>query len=397
MMESAAFGILLSNLLETMLADASNPVDCALHLSEQIRGLIGVKTVLVYECNGDAETPRHALLAATPARRRELGQSAQLMDLAELSHNVTKLTVVRPQQQNPEASPIENLLFQKLVAIENQTSIIVPLQYADKRTGVMLLLGLMDEHNIGNLVQTVNRLSGVLALVLKNAMLYSNLEGLVESRTAELRKETRNLMKSLENNRVLFKEVHHRVKNNLQIIDSLLYLQGESLNNEETRFALADARGRIGAMALVHAELYRTDDLTSIDLSSYISGLVSSVLSSAPHTPLLVYDLIPVSVPLEVCIPCGLIINEVVTNAIKYALMDKEESQLHIKLIRFDKKITIEIKDQGPGFPDLFDPLVDGNLGFSIIRSLATQLDGHARWLNQDGVLFILTFDLEQH
>jgi len=396
MTESTAFGILLSDLLENILADASNPADCALHLSERIRTLIGVKTVLVYECRGMDYTPCHRLLSATPERRSGLGQSSELLDLVDIAHYVSRLTVLNPQESKFGVDSLEGRLCQKLLGIESQTSIIVPLRYAQKRMGLMLLLGLMDEHNIANLVQTLDRLSGVLALVLRNAMLYTNLEGLVEARTAELRKKTESLLQSLENNRVLFKEVHHRVKNNLQIIDSLLFLQAEASESDTIKSVLSDARGRISAMALVHAELYRTDDLANLDLASYIPGLVSSVLSSAPHVPILTYELTHLTVPLEVCIPCGLIINEVVTNAIKYARMDKAGSQLSVKLAQNDRNITIRIQDQGPGLPEGFDPSVDGNLGFSIIRSLAVQLGGQAQWINHKGLSFTLSFEVEQ-
>jgi two-component sensor histidine kinase len=422
--EDRAYGILLSDLIESILASAENPVACALHLSERIRSLIGVKTVLVYEWRRSATDHGHALLSVTPERRRSFGTGEVMAGLLRDAYHLPGIMIFRPANDSIDAdaptsptssvctapaasaasaafvssaaSPksVESRITETLDRIKAGLSILVPLQYTERQMGLLVLLDIMDDHNLENLVMTLAKLSGIMALVLRNAMLYAGLEALVEERTTELQAERTRLLKALEEKQVLFKEVHHRVKNNLQIIDSLLFLQSEQISDPAIRQALADSRGRITAMAMVHAELYQADDLTAVDMTSYIPRLVTTIMAGATGQAGLDMQIDELSIPLEKCIPCGLIINEIVTNAIKYAFRGQGTDRLYIKLGQRAAGLCLVIADNGPGLPPAFEPEQSPSLGMTIVRSLAGQLGGTVDWLSDGGLRFELRFEL---
>lgn len=182
---------------------------------------------------------------------------------------------------------------------------------------------------------------------------------------------------SLMEKEVLLQEIHHRVKNNMQIIVSLLMLQCANIEDQCYLNMFNDAMDRIKSMALVHEKLYQSKDLTKIDIIGYIRSLVENLLLS--HTPgtdkvFLSVDGNDVNLGLDSAIICGLIINELVTNSIKYAFQGdmKGEIRIGIKLIG-GEKVEIEVSDNGVGMPDNFDIEHSDTLGLQIVTVLAEQ------------------------
>ncbi|HAE23012.1 MAG TPA: hypothetical protein DCG47_11905, partial [Spirochaetaceae bacterium] len=220
--QGAAFSMLLSDLLENILARAENPKDCATHLSGRIRDLIGVKSVFVFQCSSIAPSHEHALLSVTPERRRDIADSAAMEALIRLAHGLRGVQYIDPQadcacEKEPDLdADMHKALCAALLGLQSGSSIFVPLRYGDRQVGMILLLDVLDEHNIATLTASLERLAGVLALILRNAFLYGDLERAVAERTKTLEDEQAKLRMALTEKEVLLKEVHHRVKNNLQ-------------------------------------------------------------------------------------------------------------------------------------------------------------------------------------
>ena len=209
------------------------------------------------------------------------------------------------------------------------------------------------------------------------------------------------LLQSLHEKEVLLKEVHHRVKNNLQIISSILNLQGGYVDNDPRMLELLrDSQDRIRSMSFIHESLYQTKNFSQVDLATYIDGLTRNLMMSYSLSGRveLVKDLEPVQLGLDQAIPCGLILNELISNALKHAFPTNEGGRIHIALKQSDGKVGITVADNGVGLPQGFDPERDANLGLQLVSTLIGQLDGRIEHISGSGgsgsgAGYFLTFD----
>jgi PAS domain S-box-containing protein len=186
------------------------------------------------------------------------------------------------------------------------------------------------------------------------------------------------LTASLEEKEVLLKEIHHRVKNNLQIISSLLYLQSDNIKDKATQEMFKDSQNRVKSMALIHEQLYQTDNLARIDLAEYIERLSNHLSRSwrANHISLQL-KIDPLFLTIETAIPCGLIINELLTNAMKYAFPGGEGGQIWVQMqAGEDNQLTLSVKDNGVGFPKEINFRRPRSLGLTLVTTLVKQLKG---------------------
>lgn len=191
------------------------------------------------------------------------------------------------------------------------------------------------------------------------------------------------LRQSLAEKVALLKEVHHRVKNNLQIVASLLNLQADRTANPEAVAALSDTRNRIRSMALLHEVLYRSENLALINLAAYVRELSDQLVRVFGHVPALVQverRIAAISLPLEQAVPCGLIINELVTNALKYGFPDGKTGRVLVEVDLNDGRVELAVSDSGVGLPPGFDPAASSSLGLQLVRNLAVQLGGSLEW-----------------
>lgn len=194
------------------------------------------------------------------------------------------------------------------------------------------------------------------------------------------------LRRALDEKSVLIKEIHHRVKNNLQIIASLLAMQARSVRDPEDRKLIHASQDRIRSIALVHEQLYRSDDLSSIPMAEYVRSLVEHLGASlhADGTRLAVEaDDFPLTI--ERALPCGLVMNELITNALKYGTSGGRNAAIAVRLRSPDGEVVLEVEDDGPGLPDGLDPATSESLGLSLVNSLARQLGGSVDWLRPNG------------
>ncbi len=225
-----------------------------------------------------------------------------------------------------------------------------------------------------------------------------NLESKIKERTKDLVETNIQLDRQIKEKEILLKEVHHRVKNNLQIISSLLYLQSQKIEDKKTESYFLDSRNRVLSMAMVHENLYQSDNLAQINLKAYIESLTSELLSAYntgnyPITLKLNIENVPLTI--EKAIPLGLIINELVSNSIKYAFNEAKKGTISIKLERLDTaKASILIADNGEGMgapPNLENM---ETLGLTLVRSLVDQIDGTATVFTETGTGFKIVFEI---
>ena len=199
---------------------------------------------------------------------------------------------------------------------------------------------------------------------------------------SERKRSEENLQQALREKDTLLQEVHHRVKNNLQIVSSLLSMQARQAADIKVRQAFEESRDRIRAMAAVHERLYHKGNVASVDFADYLQALVSSMLRFASQPIALHAELEPIHLDLDTSIPCGLIVSEAVSNVLKYAFSEAKHraASLHVQLQRCEGYwIRLQLRDNGQGLSKRIDPERSQTLGFSIMRALAKQLRGELR------------------
>ncbi|MBU4535648.1 MAG: PocR ligand-binding domain-containing protein [Euryarchaeota archaeon] len=203
------------------------------------------------------------------------------------------------------------------------------------------------------------------------------------------------LEKSLQEKKLLLQEIHHRVKNNLQIISSLMNLQAMEIDDEKTLKFIRDSQNRVKSMAIIHEKLYESSDLSRISFKGYLHNLLSYLYDSYTIHPGRV-KLKPVvndfSFNIDTAIPLGLIINELISNSLKYAFPDKREGELFIHLEKAGEKFKLVVADDGIGFPDNVDFENTTTLGLQLVNKLTQQLDGSITLDNKKGSKFTIKF-----
>jgi PAS domain S-box-containing protein len=223
------------------------------------------------------------------------------------------------------------------------------------------------------------------------------LEDITERKLAEaqLHAGEERLKAALHEKEVLLKEIHHRVKNNLQIIASLLYLQSDQLKDPDDVVLFEDTQNRVKSMALIHESLYRTGDLARFNFAHYIEGLCSDLLQSytdgASHIQLHT-ELDELSFDVDTAVPCGLILNELLTNALKYAFPNGRPGDIHILLRAEAGHVTLSVHDSGVGLPADLDFQHTESLGLQIVSLLTEQLGGTITLTRESGTAFAVTF-----
>lgn len=214
-------------------------------------------------------------------------------------------------------------------------------------------------------------------------------------------KQTEHLIKALEEKEVLIKEIHHRVKNNLAVISGLLELQMDHASNNFVTRVLSESQRRVQSISMIHEKLYQNEQLAEIDFEKYVRELVDIIAFSFsnPNKDIAVNITIDdFKIGVDQGIPCGLILNEVVSNAFEHAFTDQDSGVIDISIhLTDDKDIRLVVEDNGKGFPEEFQRSEHESLGLTLVETLGTQLMGDIRWENTgNGTSFVLEFEKEQ-
>lgn len=206
----------------------------------------------------------------------------------------------------------------------------------------------------------------------------------------------RKLRKSLREKEVLLQEVHHRVKNNLQVISSILNLQSANIEEPKMLDMLKGSQNRIRSMSYIHESLYQNKDLSHIDLSDYVLGLARNLIHSYATDKKIELNtkLSEVQLNLDQAIPCGLLMNELITNALKYAYPKGGEGVIFIEVCEVDRKAVIRVGDSGVGMPNATDISNTPSLGLQLVATLIEQLEGSVELEQKRGTNYLITFDL---
>ncbi|MCJ7499417.1 PAS domain S-box protein [bacterium] len=212
----------------------------------------------------------------------------------------------------------------------------------------------------------------------------------------ERKKAHDNISSSLAEKETLLREIHHRVKNNLQVISGLLNLQSHYIDDEGVRAIYKESQNRIKTMALIHEELYQREDLARINLAEYLSALAGNLMASYSMTigrVSLDLDLEDAEITIDTAIPCGLIVNEIVSNSLTHAFPDNGEGKIQIKLKLLDgEKFELTISDDGMGLPADLEISKTKTLGLRLVSILAEQLGADLQVEKGQGTAFRLTF-----
>ncbi len=210
----------------------------------------------------------------------------------------------------------------------------------------------------------------------------------------QLKKAENKILSSLSEKEALLREIHHRVNNNMQIISSLLNLQTLYVHEEETKEVLQDSQRRVKSMAMVHEKLYRAGDLSHIKFKEYTEKLVSDIFSTYNRRTgdiKFILNMDEIELNMETAIPLGLIINELVTNSLKFAFPENEGS-ITIELENNNGQFVLTVADDGIGLPPDFDLNKTHSLGLRLVNSLVIQLDGEISMDSSQGAEYKITF-----
>jgi len=207
-----------------------------------------------------------------------------------------------------------------------------------------------------------------------------------------------NLKKSLDEKEVLLKEVHHRVKNNMQIISSILKMQERLIGDPKLKTILGESQNRIRSMALIHENLYRNENLANIQFKNYAQALVNTIsrsYSNQQRTISFTFDIEDVFLPIDIGIPCGLIINELISNSFKHAFPDRDKGNISIALRQQpDKSYQLTVSDDGVGVNTSFSPETANSLGMRIVHKLIEQIEAEMTYDFSSGTSYFIRFNL---
>jgi two-component sensor histidine kinase len=315
----------------------------------------------------------------------------------------------------PEFRPFLGLF--ESVGMHPATMLLIPFKRQGGETGVYLFADEHPEERLDALTGLLQRLVEMVAVRQDNLFLMAelrqmnvNLDALVDTRTDELlqanatlkqeiaeRRKAEDALRALvEEKVVLLREVHHRVKNNLQVISSLLSLQQQAAEDPVTKELLRETRGRVQSMARIHEKLYQTRNVAEVDFGEYVRTLTRELLHSYGVRNVRV-DVVANDVHLHVdtAIPCGLIINELVTNALKHGFKGGREGTITVELaLHQSGMLHLRVADDGVGFGDGVDYRDARTMGMVIVRSLVAQLAGAAELSTDSGTEFLIRFPL---
>ena len=236
------------------------------------------------------------------------------------------------------------------------------------------------------------------AAVQTNRELYSTrlemqeLNSILEEKVVE---RTDALRTSLAEKEALLKEIYHRVKNNLQVVSSLLNLQAAAIKEPAAQEILIGSSARVKSMALIHEMLYQTENLSQINMENYIDNLfkyIFAIYNVDSNKIKLSTDIDDISLSIDTAIPCGLIINELISNALKYAFPGNKSGEIKLSFKKQENNVILIVSDDGGGIPSHIDIKNSTSLGMRLIYSLTKQLDGNIVLDSSKGTTFTLIF-----
>jgi two-component sensor histidine kinase len=216
----------------------------------------------------------------------------------------------------------------------------------------------------------------------------------LEKALAERDRAEKQLQQSLEEKTVMLKEIHHRVRNNMQVIYSLLNLQAKGIADRTVRALFEESRDRVHSMALIHEKLYQSKDMAQIEFKGYLQNLVQSIANTyKQHDIHVSVEMEPLALDVNAGVPCGLIVNELVSNGLKHAFPDGKVGTIRVGINKNSEgENVLTVADNGIGFPEKVDFRNTTSLGLQIVNVLTGQLQGNIELSKTEGTRFSITF-----
>ncbi len=273
-------------------------------------------------------------------------------------------------------------------ACAGKEAVIIRVEHANRLFGLLALLLATDAAVDDEEKQLLMEVAGDIAFALRNMEL------------EEARKRAENRIKaSLKMKEVLLREINHRVRNNLQIISSLLNMQARVTKNKDTIDILTESRNRINAMSLIHNQLYESRDISKINMQGVVEKLLRLMFQNYPVQETEITTIVHVAecpLPMSLAVPVGLIVNELLTNAFKYAFVNRKEGKIEVVLRASEKgEASLTVRDDGVGLPEGFDHNTTKTLGLHVVKILAEgQLGGNMDVVSDKGTTFTVEFEI---
>lgn len=300
------------------------------------------------------------------AQNKQKQQEIELLN----SENILKEVSLQQQQQALELTEAKSIkAVQKADLLQKENTLNILTIKNEKRTKLLFGLGL-----------------GCISIIAGFVLLLY-----IQKKQASRLLEAKNdiISKSLEEKEVLLKEIHHRVKNNLQVVSSLLNLQTRNINDATALAAIKEGRDRVRSMALLHQNLYQDNNLTGVDVKNYIELLAQSLLQSYninTETIGLITNVQELQLDVETVLPIGLILNELISNALKYAFDESaQKGKLEVILQQQNNQLVLEVKDNGKGLPADWNYNNLTSLGYQLIKSFVQKMKGELIVTNNSG------------
>ncbi|MEH1777958.1 MAG: PAS domain S-box protein [Nostoc sp.] len=365
---------------------------------QEVRDLLGVDRVVVYQFDSE-------MIGTIMAESVEDGWT---VSLGVEIHDTCFQTDTGVEYYQGGKRAIANIYeagltdchIRLLERFEVKANLVVPiLLEAGSQNPGSHLWGLLVAHQCSgfreweeNQLDLLDHLTVQLAIAIQQSSILEQAQTeLVQRQKAQVK-----LKAALAEKEVLLKEVHHRVKNNLQIVSSLLQLQSQTLKDPEVIKVLRESQNRIESISLIHKNLYTSANIGKIDVADYIHNLAASLLISYqiwPNRIALETDIDPLSLNVDQAIACGLVINELISNALKHAFPDQQVGTISIALRNAGNSIEMTIRDNGIGLPDNLDWRNTDSLGLSLVHDLVTeQLEGDITLERNHGTVFKIKF-----
>lgn len=368
----------------------------------EMTGLLDVEECAIFEWHRETDT-LSVIAKYGPIGWPEDGPTDRVYDLVDYPLK-KRVMVERYSKQMTVSQP--NIEPSELAYMQEsgiKTLLMLPLAFQDRVMGLVEVKDNRLERTFTDgEISLIQLLAIQAASAIENARVYER----AQQEIAERKRAEEQIEASLKEKEVLLKEIHHRVKNNLQVISSLLYLQYKDIEDQSTREMFRDSQNRIRSMALIHEKLYRSQDLGRIDFAKYARNLATYLVGlyrPDSSSVALKVDAEGVFLRIDTAVPCGLIVNELVSNSLKHAFpvhpdtrVDRthgRECEIHIGLRSDqDQQVILVVGDNGVGFPKDLDFQSTESLGLQLVNLLVHQLDGTIELNCNDGTEFKITF-----
>jgi two-component sensor histidine kinase len=391
---------------EKLIRKVSERIHQSLHLQdilnatvEEVRDLLQVDRVVVYQLYPD-KSGKIMAESVLPEWTISLDQDIQdtCFQAGEISsyHQGHKRAI-----SNIYQAGLTDCHIQLLEQFEVKANLVVPiLLEVNEENKDSSLWGLLIAHQCSNFREWEDNqldLLDQLTVQIAIAIQQSNILHQAHNELAQREQAEINLRSALAEKEILLKEVHHRVKNNLQIVSSLLHLQAQTIKDPQILKAIQESQNRIESISLIHKNLYTNPNIGKLDISEYINNLVTGVLISYQITPgqiSLQTDIDSVILNVDQAIACGLIINELISNALKHAFPGSKSGEISISLHKNkNNDIQMMIGDNGIGLADNMDWGTTTSLGLSLVYDLVVeQLEGSISIERNQGTIFNIQF-----